>query len=197
MDNSRARNDLTQSRRDDQIAVTKIQEQKSMTQSSRDTVSHRDETAGLHLAEIASLEKLVKEVQDLGNRGNIAKIEAHIATGESSGVNVLPLNSMFGSVTVNFSKGDTHRLQEVFWRSWLILPRELGTTFCEKAQIIHRPVGASQHRTHMATPCEECLGLIPAVNLKLVCEHHYSHATALPQPSLFREPLEQGEAEKI
>ena len=102
MDNSRARNDLTQSRRDDQIAVTKIQEQESMTQSSRDTVSHRDETAGLHLAEIASLEKLVKEVQDLGNSCNIAKIEAHIATGESSGVNVLPLSAMFGSVTVNF-----------------------------------------------------------------------------------------------
>ena len=102
MDNSRARNDLTQSRRDDQTAVTKIQEQESMTQSSRDTVSHRDETAGLHLAEIASLEKLVKEVQDLGNSCNIAKIEAHIATGESSVLNVLPLNSMFGSVTVIF-----------------------------------------------------------------------------------------------
>ena len=59
---------MTQSRRDDQIAVTKIQEQESMTQSSRDTLAHRDGTTGLHLAEIASLEKLVKEVQGLGEQ---------------------------------------------------------------------------------------------------------------------------------
>ena len=149
------------------------------------------------MAEIASLEKLVKLVQDLGNSCNIAKLGTHIATGESSGVNVFAVEFHVRQRYSQFLIGDTHRLQEVFWRSWLILPRELGTTLCEKAQIIHRPVGASQQRTHMATPCEECLRLIPAVNLKLVCEHHYSHATALPQPSFFREPLEQREAEKI
>ena len=59
-----------------------------MTQSSRDTLAHRDGTTGLHLAEIASLEKLVNEVQDLVNSCNIAKLGTHIATGESSGVNV-------------------------------------------------------------------------------------------------------------
>ena len=39
--------------------------------------------------------------------------------------------------------------------------------------------------------------IIPAVNVKLVCEYHYFHAAALPQPSLFGEPQEQKEAEKI
>ena len=58
-----------------------------MTQSSRDTVAHRDETTGLHLAEIASFEKFVEEVQDLVNSWNIARIgtHTHIAAGKSSG----------------------------------------------------------------------------------------------------------------